>query len=77
MLVTGFTPQAELLQATADFAAGLAILFREPQAERPIGKAQIEALDHLRIVDATLREIRDRLRALLQALVVITDRLGE
>jgi len=77
MLVSRFAPQPDLLQATPDVAPRLAALLREPEAQRPVSKADLEALDHLPIVEATLGEIRQGLGCLFQALVVVAHRLGE
>ena len=77
VLVTGFAVQAEFLQATADVGAGLAVLLRQPQTQRPIGKAELEALDQGFIMDAALGKIAKRLRALFQPLVVIGDGFSE
>ena len=75
MLMTGFAQEPDLLQPAADLMAGLARLLRQPQPERPVGKADSVTLDQLRIIEPPTCEVRERLRGLLQALVVIPDRL--
>ncbi len=48
-----------------DLVPRLAGFLRKPQAQRAVGKAQPVALDQLRIIQAPLRKVAKRLRALL------------
>ena len=75
--MTGRAQDAEPLQPTAQLGPGLAALRRQPVAERPVRVAEPEALDQLRRAQPPLLEVRERLRALLERLVVVGDDLVE
>jgi hypothetical protein len=48
VLVARLAQDAEPLQAAADFGAALAVLVRQPVAQRAVGEAQLEVRDRLR-----------------------------
>ena len=79
MLVPAVADQADLGQPRPDLAAGLAVLLRQPQAERSVGHAQFEVRDQFRVRQAARGQVGLR-RAFLtsggqQALVVVADGL--
>lgn len=75
MLVPALAVEAELFQARAHFGAGLAVLLRQTKAQSAIGVAELEALDQLGMHKPALLQIVERLRRLLQRVVIIADDL--
>ena len=77
VLVATRAIDSDPLQAAAQLGAGDAILLRQSQAQRAVGKAQAKGDDRLRLVDAAGLQIRERLGTLFQGLVVVVDDLVE
>jgi len=67
----------DALQLAAQRVTCFAGLRRQTIPERAIGKAELEVIDKLRVIQAALPEVIERLRAGLQGLVVKVDHLGE
>ena len=70
MLVTGVAQDPDALQGGAQLRTGLVLLRRQPIRERPVRKAEPEALDELPVAEASGGEILQRLRTCEQRLVV-------
>ena len=77
VLVAAVPEDSELLEPCADLLAGLAVHGGEAVAEGPVGVAEPEAVDEFGMDEASLLEIAECLRALLQRLVVVADHLAE
>lgn len=75
MLVSRRPIEADPLQPGPYVRAGLAGLFREPQAQRAVGIAEPEPLDQLGVRQPPRRQILQRLRRLFERLVIIADHL--
>jgi hypothetical protein len=76
VFVTGFGAEdAEPLQSSAHFGSGLSVLVRQPVTQRSVGKAELEVIDHLRMVEAAASEIPQRFRRLFQRPVIVIDDL--
>jgi hypothetical protein len=71
MLVPAPAQHPQPLQPPADLRARLERLLRQVVAQRPVREAQTETLDQIRMRAAPLLQIRQRLRAPLQRLVVV------
>ena len=77
MLVAALPQDAQLLQPAAHLRAGGAVLRRQAIAQRPVGEAQLEAVDDLRRLEAARGQILHRLRRLFQRLVVVVHDLQQ
>jgi photosystem II stability/assembly factor-like uncharacterized protein len=77
MLMPAFSQNPERLQPPAHLRARLAILLRQPVPERAIREADFKMRDHLRMREPARFEIPQRLRRLLQRLVIIIDHLAK
>ncbi len=65
------------LELAADRRPLAAVLRREPVAEGAVREAELKARDRLARRNAPLLQVRQRLRRLLQALVVVGDHLEQ
>jgi transcriptional regulator with XRE-family HTH domain len=77
VLVAALADQAHLLQARPDVGTGLARFLRQPQPQRAVGHAQLEGGDQLRVRQAARGQVGQRLRAVLQSLVVVVEGLAQ
>ena len=77
VLVAALAQDAELLQPPAHLGAGLAVLLRQPVAERAVGEAQLAVRNHLGMREAAAFEIAQRFGRSLQHLVVVVDHLAQ
>ncbi|OQC68390.1 MAG: hypothetical protein BWX48_00061 [Verrucomicrobia bacterium ADurb.Bin006] len=60
MFVAALAPQAKLRQPRAQRLALVAVLHRQPQAQRPVGQAELEAVNQLVAVESTRSEVGPR-----------------
>ena len=77
VLVAALADDPQLLEAFADLLPCLAARLRQAQTERAVGKAQLESPNRLVVGDSALLEVRERLWALEQGLVVVVDHLPQ
>jgi hypothetical protein len=77
MLMAALSEQADLLQAAADRLPGLDLADREREAKRTISEAEAEGVNDLGVGDATLLQIVESGRRLLQGVVVVGNDMGE
>ena len=74
MLVPRRLPNdADFLQADPRLRALLPVLVRQVIAERAIGEAQPEVVEHLRMIEAAPLQVGQSLRAVLQRLLVVAE----
>ena len=77
VFVAGFTVDADFLQAGSDLGAFDAVLLRQAQAQGAVGETQLEVLCGFRRSDAARLEIRQRLGAGFEGVVVVIHDLVE
>jgi hypothetical protein len=77
VLVPAVAQDADRLQALADGCAILAVLLRQPQAQRAVGHAEPEGVHQSRVIEPARLEVREPLARLLQPLLVVVDRLRQ
>ena len=75
--MTGGAVDAEPLQLGSDLGPGAAVLLGQAKSERAIGVTQSEGVDQLGVIQAARLEVGERLRARLQARVVVLGDLVE
>jgi len=68
---------ADALQALTDGGAVLAVLLRQPQAQRAVGHAQLEGVHRARVIEPTRGQVGRGFRCLLEPLVVVGSSLRE
>jgi len=71
VFVPAFPQDAKPLQSSPDLRALFPIAFRQAVAERSIRKAQPKVVDHFRMLQASVLQVSQSFRALLQGCVVI------
>ena len=65
VFVAGLARMPSFCSASTHLRAGFCVLLRQAQPQCAVGKAQLEALDELGMLEAARFEIRQRLGALL------------
>ena len=73
VLVAALAQEAHALQPRAQLGAGHAVLQRQAQAQRAVRVAQLEAVDQLGVREAARFEVRQRLGARLEGLMVVVQ----
>ena len=77
VLVSALAQDAKPLQPPAHLCAGDAVLVFQPVTQRPVGEAQLEAVDDLRRLEAARGQVLQRLRRLLQRPAVVVHGLQQ
>ncbi|OQC68362.1 MAG: hypothetical protein BWX48_00070 [Verrucomicrobia bacterium ADurb.Bin006] len=77
VLVAALAPQAKLLQPRSQPVALAAVLHRQAQAQRPVGEAELEAVNQFVAVQSTRSQIRPRRCRLLQPFVIVAGHLAQ
>ena len=77
MFVAAVAPQAKLRQPRPQRVALLPVVLRQPQAQRPVGKADLKTVNEFVAVQSPAGQICARRRRLLQPFVIVARHLAE